>query len=156
MPRAVLTGKEAVGTSNQAGKCREAVKCLEMAGSMSRAQREGVDGGVQAMKCREAVKGLEMAVSMLRAYQQGAEEARKYQAQLVQPAECGKPGGKWHDEVTEFVILAKANLPRLTTASPSTNHNGSKTIEMKTTYAHLDCRSVLYCTNCTNENENEN
>ena len=119
---------------------------------MLRAQREGVNEGAQARKCREAVKDLEMAVSMLRAHQQGVEEARKYQAQLVQPAECGKPGGKWHDEVTEFVILAKANQPRMMAVFPSTTHNNSKTIEMKTTYAHLDYRSILYC---TNENENE-
>ena len=56
MPRAVLTGEEAVRTSNQAGKCLEAVKYLEMAGSMSRAHLGGVNEGARKQGSAERLK----------------------------------------------------------------------------------------------------
>ena len=95
-------------------------------------------------------------MSMSRAKQQAVSMSRSQQ-QTVEGGEEGtsKPtqDGKWHDEVAEFVILAKTDQRRMMTASPSTTHNNSKTTKMKVAYAYLDYRSVLYC---TNDSENEN
>ena len=76
--RAVVSTKKAVGTSKQATNYGEAVKGLEMAGSMSRVDQQAVsmmrdqpqpvevgkEGMKQVRMYRETVKCLEMAGSM--------------------------------------------------------------------------------------------